>query len=116
MSWDDCVIPEFMSDKRDFAVRKDHKCIECGDIIKKGERAYRYAAKWDGDFSSGYQHMDCCITCEYIRDELDEECIPFGYLGEWVDEELSRFKPKEKRLWPKEVRRTVAKFVRRWRT
>src|SRR5574343_75029 len=55
----------FYSDKILIA-KKDHKCIECGDIIKKGYSYERVTGKWDDKF----HHYDTCMICKEIRDKI----------------------------------------------
>lgn len=65
--------------------RKEHKCYECGDTIKKGEQYYVHTGLADGD----WMRVKNCSICERIRDDygcgiigdLDAvliECIGIG--------------------------------------
>lgn len=65
---------------------KEHKCCECVAPIRKGEKHLHWRGKWDGDFSSGRQHLLCCEACEVIRDNINHECIPFGMLRDYMSE------------------------------
>lgn len=46
--------------------RKEHRCCECGDIIRKGDKYEKVTGKWEGDF---IQYKTCMI-CVEIRDKL----------------------------------------------
>ncbi len=39
--------------------RKDHQCEWCGIIIQKGGKAVIRIYKFDGDFNSSHQHLEC---------------------------------------------------------
>ncbi len=57
--------------------RKRHMCILCGEYIQPGERYFRFAGKYDGDFFDHCFHPDC--------DRLIDRCVDGA--GEWsVDE------------------------------
>ena len=43
--------PDFTSTKM-FTAKKDHKCIECKGVIKKGEQYEKTVGKWDGNFDT----------------------------------------------------------------
>ena len=106
--YDYCEMPEFFSDSRPVA-RKEHICCECGTAIEKGEKHYSCSGKWDGDFLSYRQHLDCLKACETFRDKVNEgECIPFGGFYEWMCETKYYH-----RNWPAEVRTIMAKAL--WR-
>lgn len=64
--------------------RKDHKCCECGGLIKKGEVYENVWGVWDFDQST----FKTCLECSLIRDSIyrQDEGIPFGELLEWVSE------------------------------
>lgn len=46
--------------------RKEHKCYECGDPIKKGQKYEYVNGKWDGEWTV----FKTCITCVNIREDL----------------------------------------------
>jgi len=63
--------------------RKEHKCIECGSVISKGEKYYRHAqVNEDGFFT-----CKMCMACKTVFDRALEgphRCICFGELWETV--------------------------------
>lgn len=77
--------------------RKDYRCLECGGIIRKGERYVSHSGKWDGEIC----RFRVCVECEELREEIhtatecrSDELIPFGGLRdsiadysfpEWLD-------------------------------
>ena len=40
-------------------VRKDKACSWCGETIKKGEKAYHFNGRWDGDWQDWKMHEEC---------------------------------------------------------
>jgi hypothetical protein len=48
--------------------RKEHKCCECRDTIKIGERYERSFGVWDGDA----QEFKTCSSCVEVRSEVYE--------------------------------------------
>jgi len=57
---------------------KTHRCCECGDEIKKGERHQVVKGKWDGDFSQ----FRTCVTCVNVRKSLLNCDVCYGTLWE----------------------------------
>lgn len=49
--------------------RKEHKCFWCDDIIKPGEKYYRVAAVYEGDFSTRKE----CDTCNTMVADFCEK-------------------------------------------
>lgn len=82
MSW--CEYPEFYSESFPKA-KKTHQCIECYSPIEIGEEHLYYRGKWDGDFSTGRQHLLCRDICmDIAKNYQGDECLGFGcLLGEW---------------------------------
>jgi hypothetical protein len=75
--------------------RKEHKCCECGRIIKVGEKYQLYKGIWEGKAA----RFKTCMPCKHLRDEITEETyeycgIPFGELSEWAAESGYDFPPK----------------------
>lgn len=62
--------------------RKDHKCGECGRLIKKGEK-YRYISFTGDEF--GYSKA--CAHCEQARHWLNKHCGGWKFGG--LHEELT---------------------------
>lgn len=60
--------------------RKEHKCCECLETIKRGE-AYHYdSGRFDGEFHA----YKTCFFCENEREQLNRKtgwCIAFGDLA-----------------------------------
>lgn len=61
------------SDSKITKARKTHKCVECGETIKKGDRYEYTSGLWDGDFSV----YKTCMNCLSIRDSFF--CKGWGY-------------------------------------
>jgi len=70
--------PSFFNDDNPVA-RKEHKCTECGRIIKPGERYKKESGKWDGVFET---HRTC-FDCLSVRDVFF--CDGFFYDQIWDD-------------------------------
>lgn len=96
MSYCDIEGPKFFREEVRTA-RKQHSCCECSAEILPGEQYYSQAGKWDGRVDSFAQHLLCRDACVWIRDVMQGECIPFGGLWEWWEEEGKRWVPGEKR-------------------
>lgn len=81
-----CDLPEFYDETYPVA-RKEHRCCECGGVIKSGERYARCAGKWDGDLSCYRQHVACRDFAARINREFGAmgECfIPFGGVSDAI--------------------------------
>lgn len=59
---------------------KDHRCCECGGVIKRGETHEAFRGLWDG----GWHTYRTCADCLHIRCETGCSCYEFGDLGEVV--------------------------------
>jgi hypothetical protein len=65
--------------------RVEHRCCECGRIIKKGEVYQKIKGCWDDE----WQTYKTCLQCERLRDKLcdpHEGPAAFGYLAEQAAE------------------------------
>lgn len=94
MSDYECVCDVFEGDRCDFqstrtvVARKEHKCCECKDTIKVGERHEVIAYKLEGEFGRDRT----CLFCAGERDRLSRAHpdIPpvIGELACWLVAEL----------------------------
>jgi hypothetical protein len=60
--------------------RVQHKCCECRDVIRPGERYERTAGRWDGRMAT----FKTCDYCARLRERLahmTDEPPAFGELG-----------------------------------
>lgn len=73
--------PDFTSQKM-VTARKDHKCIECRGVIKKGDLYEKTAGKWDGSFES----FKTCSDCLSLRKEFFSGGYYYGHI--WEDFEI----------------------------
>ena len=73
--------------------RKEHRCCECGETIKKGEKYELVKGLWDGSWST-YKTCEMCVRIRndvccgsWIYGELREtiwEAFNFDYVtGQW---------------------------------
>ena len=46
--------------------RKPHKCALCSIEIKAGEKSIYFSGKWEGNFDSGYE----CLNCSELVEKL----------------------------------------------
>lgn len=77
--------------------RKEHKCCECGRIIRKGEKYQLIEGKWEGVFDRFKTCMQCqairrdygrCAPLMYLRDDIWELLhVDIHVSGSWEDEE-----------------------------
>jgi hypothetical protein len=81
----DCEMPEFF-DRTYPIARREHRCCECFQPIRIGEKYCRNSGKWDGTMGCYKVHVEC----EELRAELQAnsgdfcECIPFGGIAEEI--------------------------------
>jgi len=101
---------DYIFDSRYRIARKEHECSLCGDPIKKGERYFYQAHKWNGEMISLYIHPDCENFADKYLDfpsgEIDREEFREG-VAEAIDnfEELA----DEGLLIPEIIRRFLIK-------
>ena len=50
---------EFFSDRHVKKTKKQHPCIACGEAIPQSSAALYFATKWEGEFYTGYYHIEC---------------------------------------------------------
>jgi len=58
--------------------RKQYRCIECGELIQKGDTYHCFSGIWDGQ----WDHMRTCIPCAQIRNDLFSCGFIFGEMRE----------------------------------
>lgn len=80
-SRDDGELPEFSVEEFHIA-RKEHKCCECGEIIKPGQKYQKISGLWDGHFS----RFKTCMPCYNIRENYCSNGYIFGGLAEEIRE------------------------------
>lgn len=73
--------PDFCADSFHMA-RKEHKCCECLEIIKPGQKYHKAVGKWDG----GFLTYKTCMPCYYIRKQYCPSGYIFGKLRETIVE------------------------------
>ena len=64
---------------------KDHRCYECLETIKRGDRYEHASGLWDGRWST----FKTCLSCVEIRDHFSCDGWLFGQL--WEDLESNFF-------------------------
>lgn len=70
--------PEFFIESEPTS-RKEHKCGECGAVIKPGEKYRKESGKWGGHFDT----HKTCMPCAHVRD--DRMSCGFFYGRIWED-------------------------------
>jgi len=63
--------------------RKDHRCCECRQTIKKGEEYERFSGLWE---DGGWGVFKTCLPCSRMRDDLCGGSGIFGTLMEQINE------------------------------
>ena len=106
----ECDIAEFITTKEVIA-KKSHWCCECDSQIQKGEKYLVITGKWDEVMATFKQHLICASACEFIRDNIDGDCIPFGELKLWYGDN----KPLSKELEILPFRNMLAQIFKRER-
>ncbi len=71
--------PDFFVEEWPVA-KKEHKCCECGEAIKPGQKYHKVAGKWEGDFST----YKTCMPCHNIREHYCPHGYVFGELAEQI--------------------------------
>lgn len=74
----DCY-PEFSTTKV-VTARKLHKCCECDEQIKPGEKYELVQGKWEGQMDK----FNTCIPCSNIRNDYCPNGYEFGGLSEAI--------------------------------
>lgn len=82
----DCEIPQFYQCTEPTANR-EHKCCEFSAPILPGEKYLRVGMKYEGQCMTEKQHLACAEACEYVRDNINDECLMYGELMEWWNED-----------------------------
>lgn len=98
MSYSCDLGPEFYRTETPVA-RKEYECVECYAPILPGERYVKCVGVWEGELSTHRQHLLCCEACEWVRDQ-DGECLPFGYLFNYWEDDANQGHPNFKELRP----------------
>ena len=72
------IAPEFYSEEK-VKARKAHRCDECHRAIPIGTIYVKIAGKWDGEFQTYEQHVECRDFAAKVNIDYIGEClIPFG--------------------------------------
>jgi hypothetical protein len=88
--------------RRDLVARKPHRCDQCRKMIPVGERHTYSAGRFDGDFQTSREHIECreaWIELARVREVDWWDPRPFLF-----DDELER----EDREWLKSAHPSVA--------
>lgn len=60
--------------------KKDHRCIWCPEMIRKGDTYRREVSKYDGDFQYQAWHLECAAVAEEAwRQGDDGEFMPHSF-------------------------------------
>lgn len=73
--------PEFVTESKPVA-RKEHRCCECRNTIRPGERYERHSGKWDGEMSTFCWCHRCSGLAAYIRAHVPCFCWTYTSLHE----------------------------------
>lgn len=73
--------PEFFIQNRRKAI-KDHRCYECGRLIKKGELYQAESGKWEGEVIT-YKTCNLCMSLrDFVQAHIPCVCWGFGNVRE----------------------------------
>ena len=56
--------------------RKEYRCEWCGETILKGEKHYKYAGMWEGDFQNWRMHDECEHDAQ-MNGDMQEGFTPY---------------------------------------
>jgi len=76
--------PPAFFDQEDYVARKEHRCCECGRLIRPGERYNRTVGKWDGLFKTFRRCSHCDLVVDSLKTRLPCYCDSFGGLWETI--------------------------------
>jgi hypothetical protein len=60
--------------------RKEHKCCECGGVIKPGQKYHKAKGMWEGEFRT----YKTCMPCNNIREHYCSYGFVFTELAEQI--------------------------------
>jgi hypothetical protein len=83
----------FHKSKRVEKTRKPHRCFWCGDMTEVGLPSLREVGQWEGDFWSGYMHVECGMARDAVLKEYGEWSAKGQYARGRTDDD--RDKPPE---------------------
>jgi hypothetical protein len=81
---------EFTCERRIKGARKRHLCIACGTWIEARSPAMYFAQKCDGEFDTGYYHLDCRdaeVALNHRLDTWGEDWTPLDNIRDGEDGE-----------------------------
>jgi len=81
--------PEFFTEKM-VTAHKEHRCCECHELIKKGDRYELVRGKWDGSFGT----YKTCRICAQIRKDFMSCGWTYGDLWSDLAEALAEKNPE----------------------
>ena len=67
---------------RVLTARREHRCLECGELIEPGEQYEQVTARWDGHWNT----YKTCYLCLRIRNDLFPCGWYFGQMREDIRE------------------------------
>ena len=79
------------------AIRKIQRCEWCGEIIPAGSPARHSATVFEGDFQSGYKHMECAKAFGSMSRKQWEAV---AWEGSWEPETFARGRKDDDRSLP----------------
>lgn len=56
--------------------RVQHRCEWCGEKIPRGEKHFKFAGVWEGEFQDWRMHLECEVA-RSSEDEFGEGFTPF---------------------------------------
>jgi len=74
--------PPIVYDSKIVKAGKDHRCYECGAVIKKGDKHERVNALYD---SPPWSKMRTCLICVAIRKDFTSKGCGFVHGSLWED-------------------------------
>jgi hypothetical protein len=57
--------------------RKQYKCVECGAVIRRGEKHHYVSGRWE---DAGFEHFRTCLPCRHLIVDLFCGCQKVGYM------------------------------------
>ena len=78
--------------------RKTHNCEWCNEVINKNEKALSRVYTSEGEFNSGYQHLECSDAMYKSRGDIEDSFEPGSFRRGKTSSESNDYKENKECL------------------